>query len=366
MIITRIWSYTDNCGNTTEVEQTITIDDTTAPQLNVPPSVTYECFDEVSSIENIEWLDNCDEFGTVSGTEDFEGEGCPLTIIRTWTHTDNCNNTATAIQTITIQDTTAPQLDAPPSATYDCLSEVPPMENITWTDNCSGTGTIPGTETNDGGECPLTITRTWEYTDACNNTNTYDQTITVRFTQYQCDNGIFQDSTCVDEPPPCNECPSSFSPKPDHKYVLSAWVKESNSIGALTYESANVTLSFEGSSTVLGPFLAKGEIIDGWQRIEEEFKIPEEAIKIKVSLNNSDSTKDAFFDDVRFFPFNATMKSFVYDPVTLRLSAELDERNYATFYEYDEEGALIRIKKETARGVMTIQEARNASRKGAQ
>jgi hypothetical protein len=54
------------------------------------------------------------------------------------------------------------------------------------------------------------------------------------------------------------------------------------------------------------------------------------------------------------------MKSFVYDPVNLRLTAELDENNYATFYEYDDDGALIRLKKETERGVKTIKETRSA------
>jgi hypothetical protein len=53
------------------------------------------------------------------------------------------------------------------------------------------------------------------------------------------------------------------------------------------------------------------------------------------------------------------MKSFVYDPNTFRLMAELDANNYATFYEYDEEGGLVRVKKETERGVMTIKESRN-------
>jgi hypothetical protein len=38
--------------------------------------------------------------------------------------------------------------------------------------------------------------------------------------------------------------------------------------------------------------------------------------------------------------------------------AELDERNYATYYEYNEEGQLMRIKKETEKGVMTIQETK--------
>jgi YD repeat-containing protein len=48
----------------------------------------------------------------------------------------------------------------------------------------------------------------------------------------------------------------------------------------------------------------------------------------------------------------------VYDPVNLRFTAELDERHFATFYEYDNEGRLVRVKKETERGVMTIQETR--------
>ena len=39
--------------------------------------------------------------------------------------------------------------------------------------------------------------------------------------------------------------------------------------------------------------------------------------------------------------------------------AELDENNYATFYEYDDEGTLIRLKKETVEGIATLKENRN-------
>jgi YD repeat-containing protein len=53
------------------------------------------------------------------------------------------------------------------------------------------------------------------------------------------------------------------------------------------------------------------------------------------------------------------MKSYVYDPVNLRLTAELDANNYATFYEYDDEGTLIRTKAETKQGVKTITETRS-------
>ena len=70
-----------------------------------------------------------------------------------------------------------------------------------------------------------------------------------------------------------------------------------------------------------------------------------------------------YFDDIRMQPFNANMKSYVYDPHTLKLSAELDENNYATFYEYDEEGQLVRVKKETSQGIKTINETRSAQQK---
>ncbi len=57
------------------------------------------------------------------------------------------------------------------------------------------------------------------------------------------------------------------------------------------------------------------------------------------------------------------MKSYIYDPVSLKLTAVLDENNYATFYEYDQEGTLIRTKKETERGIVTISENRQSNQK---
>lgn len=57
------------------------------------------------------------------------------------------------------------------------------------------------------------------------------------------------------------------------------------------------------------------------------------------------------------------MKSYVYDPISLKITAVLDENNYATFYEYDQEGTLIRTKKETERGIVTISENRQSNQK---
>lgn len=160
----------------------------------------------------------------------------------------------------------------------------------------------------------------------------------------------------------CYQCIPSFSPTPSEKYVLSAWVKETNLTNPVTYNNAGIALAFPGAETEEGPFKAQGGIIDGWQRIESEFTVPEGATSIIIKLVNQ-GTADVFFDDVRIHPYHSNMKSFVYDPISLRLMAELDENNYATFYEYDEEGALIRVKKETERGLVTIQESRNNTAK---
>jgi hypothetical protein len=107
-----------------------------------------------------------------------------------------------------------------------------------------------------------------------------------------------------------------------------------------------------------------GAIIDGWQRIVGIIEIPDIGPEIKlpelnISLVCSNSSADCYFDDIRFFPYNGNLKSFVYDEDSQRLMAELDENNYATFYEYDLEGGLVRVKKETERGVFTIQETRS-------
>jgi len=82
---------------------------------------------------------------------------------------------------------------------------------------------------------------------------------------------------------------------------------------------------------------------------------------MKIELKNISSNIPAYFDDIRVHPLKGSMKSFVYDPVTFKLMAELDDNNYSTFYEYDNEGGLVRIKKETSRGVQTIQESRSGS-----
>lgn len=167
---------------------------------------------------------------------------------------------------------------------------------------------------------------------------------------------------------PCTNCIGSFAPEAGD-YILSAWVKEESApTTELTYLNPQISIEFPSDPTLtsftsaaLGPFVAKGAIIDGWQRVEEKINVPANAVYINLKLTSL--AGNCFFDDIRIFPVNGTMKSYVYDPVNLRLVAELDERNYATMYEYDEEGKLVRVKKETEKGIMTIKENKNNTKK---
>lgn len=172
-------------------------------------------------------------------------------------------------------------------------------------------------------------------------------------------------------PPPCYDC-TSFDLLKDEKYLVSAWVKEEYENDPnrqfKNYDNSAVSIGFTNfyGNFLTAPvqFFPSGEIIDGWQRIVGEFVVPTDVDDIHIELLNlNQDGKVTYFDDVRVLPSKGNMKSFVYDQKTQRLMAELDENNYSTFYEYDLEGGLIRVKKETERGVFTIQETRSGNTK---
>ena len=106
---------------------------------------------------------------------------CPEIITRTYSITNDCGNIATCQHVININDNINPTFaPAPAAITVSCISAVPAMTNLTWTDNCDGTGSVAGIDAAlNGGTCGGTITRTWTYADACGNTTTVSQTITV-------------------------------------------------------------------------------------------------------------------------------------------------------------------------------------------
>ncbi|TDX02417.1 PA14 domain-containing protein [Dinghuibacter silviterrae] len=151
-----------------------------------------------------------------------------------------------------------------------------------------------------------------------------------------------------------------FEPYQGKRMLVSTWVKESVACTCQQYTNDHVSITFTvGGVSTSTPLHTAGNIIEGWQRYDTLIDIPAGATNLTLSLAAS-GTATTYFDDIRIQPFNAEMKSYVYNPISLRLMAELDENNYATFYEYDDDGTLIRVKKETERGILTIKETRSA------
>lgn len=150
------------------------------------------------------------------------------------------------------------------------------------------------------------------------------------------------------------------------KMVFSAWVNENPDAGSnglagtqVSYTHNQVLINDGDQTITLQP---SGPIIEGWQRYEGVFTPSTTHTGGGISFVNN-SSKTIYFDDIRIHPFSADMKSYIYDPVNLRLIAELDGNNYASFYEYDEDGTLVRTKAETRQGIKTIKETRSAKQK---
>lgn len=152
-----------------------------------------------------------------------------------------------------------------------------------------------------------------------------------------------------------------YSPVAGSKVVVGAWVKEAKDCACESYVDNYISVVFKqiNGTNVTMVLKPSGNIIEGWQRIDSVITVPANTVSYKIFFKASPSSI-TYFDDFRIQPFNSNMKSFVYNAVNLRLMAELDENNYATYYEYDDDGTLIRVKKETERGIKTIKETRSA------
>jgi hypothetical protein len=146
-------------------------------------------------------------------------------------------------------------------------------------------------------------------------------------------------------------------------FLVNYWVKEQTTLGTPVFDYNHSTVEvYVAGSPVTTTLVQKSGIIEGWQQYQVSFTLSaSQSGTIELRLKNTSSTSYSWFDDVRIMPFDANMTTYVYNPINQRLTAQLDENNYATIYEYDEEGALVRVKKETERGIVTIKESRNNS-----
>jgi hypothetical protein len=180
-VITRTWQATDGCSGSASCSQIVTVVDTTPPIITCATNKTVQCgsawsFDAPSA------SDVC--AGTnvtviVTGTTT-NGSACSLTITRSWQATDGCSNSAPCSQIVTVVDTTPPVITCATNKTVQCGSAWT-FDAPSASDACAGTNvtvTVTSTTTNATG-CTQVITRTWQATDSCTNSDICSQAVTV-------------------------------------------------------------------------------------------------------------------------------------------------------------------------------------------
>ncbi|MDA9864158.1 hypothetical protein N9C70_03730, partial [Flavobacteriales bacterium] len=142
LTITRTFTLTaEDCyGNQTveSVTQTITVTDNTGPDFTstLPADVTASC-DAIPPTLTLGASDVCDSEVSVSVNDVTTPGTCTgdYTITRTYTAVDDCGNETSHIQTITVQDTTAPEATA---------------QDITIQLDASGNASITGAQLDNG------------------------------------------------------------------------------------------------------------------------------------------------------------------------------------------------------------------------
>src|SRR5439155_3457048 len=92
--VTRTWTATDHCGNTSTASQVVHILDTTAPVISgVGPEQTIQC-PATPAFSSPTATDACDPSPTLTFADVTTAGSCPLpnNVRQTWTATDHCGN----------------------------------------------------------------------------------------------------------------------------------------------------------------------------------------------------------------------------------------------------------------------------------
>jgi hypothetical protein len=182
-VITRTWSSTDTCGNSSSCVQMIHVSDTHAPLITCPADVMVDCSapTDPGHTGSATATDDCSGVASITHADAVANGNCAgsRVISRTWTATDNCGNSSSCVQTISVSDMTPPTIHCPAAVTANgsgacCVSMN--LGTATASDDCSGV-----TITNDAPSqfCVGNTTVTWTATDGCGNSSTCTQGVKV-------------------------------------------------------------------------------------------------------------------------------------------------------------------------------------------
>ncbi|RPE08815.1 hypothetical protein EGT74_17450 [Chitinophaga lutea] len=182
LTIVRTWVFTDACGNSDSVKQTIHVKDNIAPVLDGNVSdVTVACAKDVPAAGNVTATDNCGD-ATVHYSQTVTDSTCVnrFKVVRMWWAEDACGNKSdTLYQTVTVFDDVAPVVVTKADNKLLACGVQVTFDPPTFEDNCGGTVTVTTSDRREGSACPFVHIRRWTATDECGNSTYVEQAVTV-------------------------------------------------------------------------------------------------------------------------------------------------------------------------------------------
>lgn len=176
--IIRIWTASNDCGQTATEQYTITVQTPPLEITGVPSDITVDC-DNVPDPAEPTVDDACFEVD-LDFNETVLNTICETYIIvRTWTATDACGNVVSETQNITVEVEELGLTGIPADITIDCTQPIPPVADPQPTSDCYDVEIDFG-ETVVGDTCSdYKILRVWVANDFCGNQIMEMQTILV-------------------------------------------------------------------------------------------------------------------------------------------------------------------------------------------
>ncbi|MFV5693788.1 gliding motility-associated C-terminal domain-containing protein [Flavobacterium sp. LT1R49] len=179
--ITESWTFTDIYLRTITTSRIIHVSPAALPTMTAPGNITVAC-GSIPAQSTISFSNGLSGDCLISGTSNPSNfspapNACGGIVTETWTATDTCGRTITAVsRTITVSPAALPTMTAPGNITVACGS-IPAPSTINFSNGLSGGCLISGTSnlstfSATPNACGGTVTETWTAKDICGRTVT--------------------------------------------------------------------------------------------------------------------------------------------------------------------------------------------------
>ncbi|MBT8285729.1 MAG: T9SS type B sorting domain-containing protein, partial [Flavobacteriaceae bacterium] len=249
--IVRTWVAQDCAGNSTTHTQTIIVEDVEAPVFveELPEDMTVTC-SEVPEAAQLNAIDNCDPDVSVTFDESITNDAnCAsgYIITRTWMASDCAGNTVSHTQVITVPATgPITSSDYEEEIMITCGEDIPEVPELTFMGGCGDYSVVFNEETQFSEDTDdYMIIRTWEVTDACGNTESFEQLIFVMQPQLET---VFID-ICVEDPSIdlINYLPASFDTNGTFEILTAGMVLNGSILDPITVPVGEYQIAYSST-----------------------------------------------------------------------------------------------------------------------